>query len=219
MVVFTVLMFFTFLPQMAVLAAFTGPLAPIFAVILVGAEALILISILGRALFLEPALTRVFDATLAAQGQTQILKEGKARAGSSAARDVGSQLVRPLQMFSQEGMLRYALTLPLNFVPMVGTALFLLYNGHKGGPGWHSRYFELKGLSKVQRFSFVGKRRAEYTACVPFCKSRVQHVLIFLLPLQVRDDDAFVQLRAPRRVVVHFHQHHWCRSVGGAARG
>ncbi|KAM5536595.1 hypothetical protein V8D89_009690 [Ganoderma adspersum] len=163
-VVFAVLMFFTFLPQMAVLAMFTGPLAPIFALILVGAEALILISVFSRALFLDPALTHVFDATLAVQGQAHMLKEGKARTGSSTARDVGSQLVKPLQAFSQEGMLRYALTLPLNFIPMVGTAFFLLYNGHKGGPGWHSRYFELKGFSKDQRTAVVGKRRAEYTA-------------------------------------------------------
>ncbi|KAI1791836.1 hypothetical protein LXA43DRAFT_1094178 [Ganoderma leucocontextum] len=164
MLAFAVLAFFTFVPQVAVLAMFTGPLAPIFALILVGAEALILISFFARPLFLEPVLTHVFDATLSTQGQTQLLKEGTTRAGSSAARDVGSQLVKPLQAFSQEGMLRYALTLPLNFIPGVGTVLFLLYNGHKGGPGWHSRYFELKGLSKSQRVAFVDKRRAEYTA-------------------------------------------------------
>lgn len=203
-VVFSVLVFFTFLPQMAVLAIFTGPLAPIFALILVGAEALVLIALFGRALFLGLALTHVFDATLAAQGQTQLLKEGKARAGTSGARDVGSQLMKPFQAFSQEGMLRYALTLPLNFIPGVGTVLFLLYNGHKGGPGWHSRYFELKGLPKAQRVAFVEKRRAEYTACV--LSSRVLCVfdvqLTTVPPLQVRDDDAVAELRAPRWVVV-----------------
>ncbi|PIL24654.1 transporter [Ganoderma sinense ZZ0214-1] len=163
-VVFAALVFFTFLPQMAVLAVLTGPLAPLFAVVLVGAEAIILIAFFGRALFLEPALTHVFDATLDAQGQKQLLKEGKARAGSSAARDVGSHLVKPLQGFSQEGVLRHALTLPLNFIPMVGTPVFLLYNGQKTGPAWHSRYFALKGLSNAQRSAFVEKRRAEYTA-------------------------------------------------------
>ena len=168
MVAFAALLFFTFIPQVTVLAVFTGPFAPIFALILVGAEALILISLFGRALFLGPALTHVFDATLAAQGQTQLLKEGKTRAavGSSPAGEVGSQLMKPLQAFSQEGMLRYALTLPLNFIPGIGTAFFLLYNGHKAGPSWHSRYFELKGIPKDQRAAFVEKRRAEYTACV-----------------------------------------------------
>ena len=61
-------------------------------------------------------------------------------------------------------MLRYVLSLPLNFIPAVGTVLFLLYNGHKSGPGWHAHYFQLKGMSGAQSREFVDKRRAEYTA-------------------------------------------------------
>ena len=163
-VIFGVLAFFTYLPQMAILGIFTGPLAPIIALIVVGAESILLISFFGRALFLEPALTHVFDATLAAQGQSQLVREGKARTQSSAARNVGSALVKPLQAFSRDGMIRYLLTLPLNMIPAVGTVLFLLYNGHNSGPGWHSHYFELKGMSKGQRAAFVESRRAEYTA-------------------------------------------------------
>ncbi|RPD59082.1 hypothetical protein L226DRAFT_465698 [Lentinus tigrinus ALCF2SS1-7] len=163
-VIFGVLAFFTFVPQMAILAIFTGPLAPIIALIVVGAESILLISFLGRALFIEPALTHVFDATLAAQGQSQLVRDGKARAQSSATRNVGSALVKPLQAFSKDGMIRYLLTLPLNMIPVVGTVLFLLYNGHTSGPVWHSHYFELKGFSKSQRTAFVENKRAEYTA-------------------------------------------------------
>lgn len=36
---------------------------------------------------------------------------------------------KPLSRFSREGLLRYVVSLPLNMVPMVGTVLFLLYNG------------------------------------------------------------------------------------------
>lgn len=139
---------------------------PFVALVVVGAESLLLISLFGRALFLESALTHVFDATLAARGQSQLLRDGKARTQSSAARNVGSTLVKPLQAFSKDGMLRYILSLPLNFIPAVGTVLFLLYNGYNGGPGWHSRYFQLKGFSKNQRTGFVESRRAEYTAYV-----------------------------------------------------
>ncbi|TBU34150.1 hypothetical protein BD311DRAFT_711145 [Dichomitus squalens] len=163
-VLFVVLAFFTFVPQMAILAVFTGPLSPIFALVLVGAESVILISLFARALFLEPALTRVFDATLASQGQTQLVQAAKTRDASSTARNVGSQLVKPLQALSSDGLIRYALSLPLNFIPVAGTVLFLLYNGHKAGPGWHSRYFDLKGLSKSERAAFVESRRAAYTA-------------------------------------------------------
>ncbi|KAI0664254.1 hypothetical protein C8Q70DRAFT_1041921 [Cubamyces menziesii] len=167
-IIFAVLAFFTYVPQMALLAVFTGPLAPIIALLLVGAESLLLISFLARPLFLEPALSNVFDATLQARGQGQLVREGKTRAGggqqSAVARGVQGALVKPLQAFSKDGIVRYVLTLPLNMIPAVGTVLFLLYNGYNGGPGWHARYFQLKGFSKSQRASFVEHRRAEYTA-------------------------------------------------------
>ncbi|KAI0629389.1 hypothetical protein C8Q77DRAFT_1161552 [Trametes polyzona] len=165
-VIFCVLAFFTFVPQMAILAIFTGPLAPLVALVLVGAESLLLLSFFARALFLEPALTHVFDAALQASGQGQLVREGRSRASAqgSVAKGVQGALVKPLQAFSKDGIVRYVLTLPLNLIPAVGTVLFLLYNGYNGGPGWHSRYFQLKGFSKGQRGSFVENRRAEYTA-------------------------------------------------------
>ncbi|KAL1941244.1 hypothetical protein VTO73DRAFT_7456 [Trametes versicolor] len=165
-VIFCVLAFFTYIPQMAILAIFTGPLAPLIALIVVGAESLLVVSFLARALFLEPALTHIFDATLQASAQGQLVREGKARtaAQASVAKGVQGALVKPLQAFSKDGIVRYVLTLPLNFIPGVGTVLFLLYNGYNGGPGWHTRYFQLKNLNKSQRASFVENRRAEYTA-------------------------------------------------------
>ncbi|KAI8996608.1 hypothetical protein BD414DRAFT_434599 [Trametes punicea] len=165
-VIFAVLAFFTYLPQMAILAIFTGPLAPLVALVVVGAESLLLLSFFARALFLEPALTQVFDATLQARGQGQLVREGKTRSSqqNSVARGVQGALVKPLQAFSKDGIVRYVITLPLNMIPAVGTVLFLLYNGYNGGPGWHSHYFQLKGFSKSQRASFIENRRAEYTA-------------------------------------------------------
>ncbi|KAH9851924.1 hypothetical protein C2E23DRAFT_732121 [Lenzites betulinus] len=165
-IIFAVLAFFTYIPQMAILAIFTGPLAPLIALVVVGAESLLLISFLARALFLEPALTHVFDVTLEARGQGQLVREGKARAGaqSAVAKGVQGALVKPLQVFSKDGIARYIMTLPLNLIPAVGTVLFLLYNGYSGGPGWHSRYFQLKNFSKTQRASFVDNRRSQYTA-------------------------------------------------------
>ncbi|KAI0352141.1 hypothetical protein OH77DRAFT_1409883 [Trametes cingulata] len=167
--VFAVLAFFTYLPQLALLALLTGPLAPLVALLLVGAESLLLLSFLARPLFLEPALSHVFDATLHAAGQAQLVRDGRTRAqaqsaSQSVAKGVQGALVKPLQALSKDGIVRYVLTLPLNLVPAVGTVLFLLYNGHNSGPGWHARYFQLKGFSKGQRAAFVENRRAEYTA-------------------------------------------------------
>lgn len=54
--------------------------------------------------------------------------------------------------------------LPLNFIPVVGTVMFVLLQGKKYGPGAHARYFQLKGMSKAQRERHVEERRGAYTA-------------------------------------------------------
>ncbi|KAI0769234.1 hypothetical protein BC629DRAFT_1442310 [Irpex lacteus] len=161
-VVFGVLAFFTYVPQAAILSLFTGPFGPILALFLLGAESIFLLSFFAKSLFLEPTLQFVFDATLIAQGQNQLVKDGKTR--YSALQNRGSALLRPIQALSRDGVLRYLITLPINFIPILGTVAFLVINGHRAGPGWHARYFELKGLNSAQRKTFVEKHRPEYTA-------------------------------------------------------
>lgn len=162
-VIFGLLVFFTYVPQMAILAVVSGPLAPILALFVVGAESAFLLALLARPLFIEPALTQVFDNTLRARGQGELVKAGKTR-GKGATASVESALVKPLQILSTGSIVRYLITLPINMVPVLGTVLFVLYNGYIGGPGWHSRFFQLKGFSKHQRQAFVERRRGEYTA-------------------------------------------------------
>lgn len=94
------------------------------------AESVLLLTVFARALFLGPALSEVFDATLRAQGQAQLVATGRRTLGGGGRTgDVGKALVKPLQGFTFDGILRYIVTLPLNFIPVVGTAFFLLYNG------------------------------------------------------------------------------------------
>lgn len=64
----------------------------------------------------------------------------------------------------QDNAVRYILTLPLNFIPVIGTACFLGINGHKAGPGYHARYYQLKGYNKEQKQAAIKKRRGAYTA-------------------------------------------------------
>ena len=161
-VVFAILAFFTYIPQAAVLSIFTGFLGPILAVFLLGAESIVLLTFLAKPLFLEPALQHVFDAALIRRGQTELVKNGKTQ--NSAFANSSSALVRPLQALSQDGIIRYILTLPLNIVPVLGTALFVCVNGYRAGPSWHARYFQLKGFDKAHRSAFVEQHRAEYTA-------------------------------------------------------
>lgn len=63
-------------------------------------------------------------------------------------------------------MVRYILTLPLNAIPAIGSIVFLYLNGENAGPGYHARYFDLKGYTKEQRTQHIAKHQAEYTASV-----------------------------------------------------
>lgn len=99
----------------------------------------------------------------------------------SNVRILGRILTRPLSKFSTDSVVRYIITLPLNFIPVVGTAFFLGYNGaskeaiiyinsvltlvgtgYKSGPGYHARYFQLKGFNKEERDAFIKERRGAY---------------------------------------------------------
>jgi hypothetical protein len=53
--------------------------------------------------------------------------------------------------------------LPLNFIPVVGTVLFVILQGRKFGPTAHARYFQLKQMSKREKGEFIDKRKAAYT--------------------------------------------------------
>jgi len=159
---FLVLAFFTYVPQAAFLSLFTGPLGPILALFLLGAESIFLLSFLAKPLFLEPALQQVFDQTLVENGQRQLVQQGKTK--FSVTSEGRNALLRPLQALSRDGIVRYLLTLPLNAIPVLGTVSFLAINGHRAGPSWHARYFQLKGFDATTRKGFIERHRPEYTA-------------------------------------------------------
>jgi len=46
-------------------------------------------------------------------------------------------------------MIHWIVSLPLNAIPVVGPAIFFLYNGAKAGPSYHSRYFQLKAMAAL----------------------------------------------------------------------
>lgn len=161
-IVFAVLAFFTYRAQANILSRVAGFLAPILALFLLGAESIFLLVFLAKPLFLEPALQHVFDATLAARGQKQLVKDGKTRYNLMGSR--ASAITRPFQALSAGGIIEYLVTLPLNILPVVGPVSFICINGHRAGPGWHARYFQLKGFDTAKRNAFVESHRAEYTA-------------------------------------------------------
>lgn len=122
------------------------------------------------------------DAVLLQLGKQNLVERGRqVRSSSSGFKVLGRSLTKPLSGFSKEGIVRYVLSLPLNSIPGVGTAFFLVYNGTqvlivavevrsihcagvKAGPSFHARYFQLKNYDKTTRDSFVESRRGAYTA-------------------------------------------------------
>ena len=52
--------------------------------------------------------------------------------------------------------------LPLNLIPIIGTALFIIMQGQKTGPGWHTRYFQLKGFTQMEKDAFISNHRGGY---------------------------------------------------------
>lgn len=77
---------------------------------------------------------------------------------------MGKLARKPFQRFTPKAIIRYFLYLPLNFIPIIGTVLFVILQGKKFGPTSHARYFQLKGMSKSQRDKFVEEKRAAYTS-------------------------------------------------------
>lgn len=64
--------------------------------------------------------------------------------------------------FSPSSITQYIIMLPLNLVPVVGTAAFLVLQGRKMGPSFHSRYFQLKGFNDDQRKDFIKQNKGAY---------------------------------------------------------
>ncbi|KAG6833501.1 hypothetical protein H0H87_006073 [Tephrocybe sp. NHM501043] len=161
------LFIFTYMPQVAICAVFSGPFAFLIAALLVLGEASAIILLISRLFFLRQALDEIFDAVLVQQGNEQLVLRGREIKSSGGVKKLGKAVTKPLSRFSKEGLLRYIITFPLNSIPVIGTILFFLYNGIlgvKAGPTFHIRYFQLKGFDSLNRRSFCEKRRGAYTA-------------------------------------------------------
>ncbi|GAB7359564.1 hypothetical protein MBLNU230_g6752t1 [Neophaeotheca triangularis] len=164
----TIFMFlFTYLPQAAMLAFTSGPLAALTAMLLVASQSSTITMLLSKTLLIEDALIDTFDGTLVSRGHTALVGRERTVKGSSAGDVVarlGKLAAKPFQKFTPQAIVRYIMYLPLNFIPVVGTALFLLAQGRKHGPNAHSRYFHLKGMNQGQKEEWLERRQGAYTS-------------------------------------------------------
>lgn len=157
--------FFTYLPQLAIMVFVNGPLAVFTTVVLILNESAAIVSFLSRTWLLQEALLDTFDGTLVSRNVTGILQEGRQlKPGSTAMERLGKVVRSPFERFSVKAVIRYFMYLPLNFIPVVGTLVFIAIQGRNRGKTVHSRYFQLKKWSVSRQTDWLRIHVAPYTA-------------------------------------------------------
>ncbi|KIJ40386.1 hypothetical protein M422DRAFT_173650 [Sphaerobolus stellatus SS14] len=159
---------FTYIPQAAILTFVNGPLGPISAIALVLSESTTVVTMLAKAFLLQGALTELFDATLVSEGQEQLVAQGRELKAKGNGREgvhrLGREVMKPLNRFSPAQFIQYLAFLPLNLIPVVGTVAFLIAQGRKSGPGFHTRYYQLKKVDGAQKDQQIQERKGGYIA-------------------------------------------------------
>lgn len=141
-VVVAVMFLVAYLPQLAVLVFVNGPLAAFTTILLTLSESSTLINLLSRTFLLQDALVDTFDGVMVARRQTEILSEGRQlKSGNfnDPMAKLGKLVKSPFQKFTPKAIVRYVMYLPLNFIPVVGTVIFVLIQGRNRGQSVHDR--------------------------------------------------------------------------------
>lgn len=168
----------TYVPQAAVLSIFNGPLAVLTTVLLVLSESSTIFNVLSKGFLLEDALVDTFDGTLMSRNMTTLVSnERQVKSGSDPIAKLGKLVSKPFAKFTPSAIIRYFMYLPLNFIPVVGTVLFIILQGRKFGPSAHARYFQLKQMKKKEKEQFIERRKAAYASF------GVPAVLLELIPV------------------------------------
>ena len=133
--------------------AFTsGPVAAVSAAILTLSESSTITNLISRTFFIEEALIDTFDGTLLSKECTNLVSEGRqVKAGGDNIARLGKLVKKPFQKFMPNALIRYLIYLPLNFIPVVGTIMFIVLQGKRNGPSAHQRYYQLKEWNKRQK--------------------------------------------------------------------
>ncbi|KAI4181676.1 MAG: hypothetical protein L6R41_006478 [Letrouitia leprolyta] len=165
--VLTTLFLWTYLPQVAFLAIFHGRrLAWINGAFLVLGEGAAVTALLFEAFFVDETLVDVFDATLIDQGCRDLV--ATSRILDPEAEDPVKALGKPstsavYSPFSLRQVIEFIIFLPLNFIPVAGTPLFLVMTGYRAGPLHHWRYFKLLHFTRKERNTYIAKHKLQYT--------------------------------------------------------
>jgi Etoposide-induced protein 2.4 (EI24) len=160
------LFLWTYLPQVAVLHFFHGPVAWLNAAVLVLGEGQVIIALLFEAFLVDETLVDIFDSVLINEGFQDLI--GQARVLYTDADNPAKMLGKPTKSaiyspFSLRQIIEFIVFLPINLIPFVGVPIFLIITGYRAGPLHHWRYFKLLGLSKKERKQYIQRRKMKYT--------------------------------------------------------
>lgn len=157
--------FFTYIPQLAIMAFVNGPLAVITTALLILNESSTITGILSKNYLLQEAIMDTFDGTLMARHASGVVAEGRElKARGDSIQRLGKALKKPFARFSVNELVRYVMYLPLNFIPVVGTIAFIFLRGRSRGNAVHDRYFQLKGWPKSRKSKWLEEHKGPYTA-------------------------------------------------------
>lgn len=120
----------TYLPQLAIMVFVDGPIAVLTTVLLVLNESSTIVNMLSRTWILQDALLDTFDGTLVSRNATDLVTHGRElKSGSDPIAKLGKIIRSPFERFSPKAIIRYLMYLPLNFIPFVGTGVFIALQG------------------------------------------------------------------------------------------
>lgn len=156
---------FTYVPQVALMFFTNGPLAPFTTILLILSESSTIVNMLSRNFIVQDALLDIFDGTLLARNEAGIVSNGRElKSGGSSISRLSKITRRPFEKFTLTALVRYFMYLPLNFIPIVGPAVFVFIQGRNRGKAAHARYFSLKGWNQKQTEQFTSDHVGPYTA-------------------------------------------------------
>ncbi|KAJ5948588.1 hypothetical protein N7454_001895 [Penicillium verhagenii] len=169
--IYFLLFFFTYLPQVAFLSIFQGAGAWVNGAFLVLGEGAAIVAALFEAFFVDETLVDVFDSVLVNEGQEQLVLASRViypEAGDPTSR-LGTPTTSAVYApFSLRQILEFIILLPLNFIPVAGTPMFLILTGYRAGPFHHWRYFQLLDFTKQERKASFWNRCFDPATDSPF---------------------------------------------------
>ena len=148
------------------MAIFQGVGAWVNGAFLVLGEGAAIVAALFEAFFVDETLVDIFDSVLMNEGQEGLVLTSRViypEAGDPTSR-LGTPTTSAVYApFSLRQILEFIILLPLNFVPVAGTPMFLILTGYRAGPFHHWRYYQLLDYTKQQRKASVSRRQLQYT--------------------------------------------------------